>query len=339
MHFFRALLFVAALFVLIAPEPAFAQSGLPLLDPNWHIVPDARELDPSCPEGAPLGIGGVLVLLQNLMNAAVALSVIVMTLVIAYAGFLFLTSPFNSENRSKAKSTLWNTVIGVFIVLSAWLIVDFAMKVLYNPEATFAGKSLGPWNEILVGGDACIKSRTTNPLFELIPFTRAPVVDQYYGAGGTGIAVPRTGPGACNSSTLQAAAQQSGNTLSASDARTFACIAQWESSCGTKNLNYAWGRGSSAAGPFQVLLDTHSECYENAVCRQAAGVTSKLNCSAGFSGGNPNSNKAIVQQCVTAAANLNCSVAAAICVQKKQGFKAWTKDENSAKQQACIGGR
>lgn len=336
MHQLRALLLFA---VLLLPQLALAQSGLPLLDPNWHIVPDPHVLDSTCPEGSPLGIGGVIVLLQNLMNAAVALGVVVMTLVVAYAGFLFIASPFNSENRTKAKTTLWNTVVGIVIVLTAWLVIDFAMKLLYNPEATFGGKELGPWNQVLVGGDACIRARAGSPLFEL-PFTRdTPAGNPDVGAGGPGIAVPRTGPGACNANTLMAAAQQSGLTLSASDANTFACIAKWESACGTKVLNYAWRKGSSAAGPFQVLLDSNSACYENSACQKAAGVSGRLNCSAAFSGGNPNSNKALVEQCVRAAANLNCSVAAAICVKNKQGFGAWTADKNSRMQQACISGR
>lgn len=344
MSWFRALPLLAALLAFSIPAAAYA-AGLPFFDPNWHIVPDPHVLDATCPEGSPLGIGGVIVLLQNLMNAAVSLTVIVMTLVIAYAGFLFVTSPFNSENRSKAKATLLNTVIGVVIVLSAWLIMDFAMKILYDPGATFGGKAIGPWNQVLVGGDACIRAGEGAPLFEF-PFAVGPRTDPRQGAGGTGggagatgIIVPRTGPGACSAATLKAAAQQAGVSLSDADANTFACIARWESSCGTKTLNYAWGKGSSAAGPFQVLLDSNSACYENAACQKAAGVSGRLNCSAAFSGGNPNSNKALVEQCVRAAANLNCSIAAAVCVKNKQGFSAWTADKNSRMQQACISGR
>jgi hypothetical protein len=345
MHRFRVLPLLLAVFLFCMPLATQA-AGLPLFDPNWHIVPDPHTLDATCPEGSPLGIGGVIILLQNLMNAAVALTVIVMTLVIAYAGFLLVTSPFNSENRSKAKTTLLNTFIGVFIVLGAWLVIDFAMKILYNPDATFGGKALGPWNEVLVGGDACIRKADPSkgegaPLFQF-PFTVGPRVDTSVGAGGTGagaIVVPRTGPGACSASTLKAAAQQAGVALSDSDANTFACIARYESSCGTKTLNYAWGKGSSAAGPFQVLLDSNSACYENTACQKAAGVSGRLNCSAAFTGGNPNSNKTLVEQCVRAAANLNCSVAAAVCVKNKQGFGAWTADKSSRMQQACISGR
>lgn len=335
MHRFRALLLLAAL---LLPQLALAQSGLPLLDPSWHIVPDPHELDPSCPVGSPLGIGGVIVLLQNLMNAAVALGVVVLTLMIAYAGFMFVTSPFNSENRTKAKTSLWNTVVGIVIVLVAWLAVDFVMKALYNPEATFGGRSLGPWNEVLVGGDACIIATSTSPLFRLPFTTGGPRTNPDAGVDTLGIALPRTGPGACNANTLKAAATQGGTALSDSDARVFACIARWESSCGTKVLNYNWGKGSSAAGPFQVLLDGNSACYETAACRTAAGVSGSLNCSAAFSGGNPTGDKAHVERCVKAAANLSCSISAAVCVKQKQGFNAWTADKNSRKQAACFGG-
>jgi hypothetical protein len=87
------------------------------------------------------------------MNVLISFAVVVMSLIIAWAGFLFVVSAANPESRSKARSMLINAFIGLFIVLSAWLIVDFIMKHLYGDGS----KAFGPWNKILVlDGSQCI---------------------------------------------------------------------------------------------------------------------------------------------------------------------------------------
>ncbi len=324
MHRLWAPLLIALLFVM--PVAAHAAATLPLLDPDWHLVPDAHDYDADCPVGAPLGFGGVLQGLQNLMNAGISLGVIICVLIIAFAGFLWILTPTNPENHSKARAVLTNAAIGLLILLSAWLIVDFVMKLLYRGDTYF-----GPWNEILTGGDICVVANDN------VKSLVSGEIIQTPGLGG-GLTVPQTGPGACNSQTLMSAAQKAGIELSQTEANTFACIARSESTCGTRNLNYNWGRGSSAAGAFQVLLDGNSQCYENAACRAAAGVSGPLNCSAGFRNGNPIPGSPIVQRCVNAASNLSCSIAAAKCVKDKQGYGAWTADKNSSNQRRCIAG-
>ena len=148
--------------ILLAPSSAFAQEmNLPLFDPEWHIVPDAHELDPDCPVGAPLGFGGILQLIQNVMNAGVSLGVLISVLVIAFAGMLWVLTPTNPENHSQAKKVLTNAVIGLIIILASWLIVDFVMRILYNPNTP----GFGPWNKILTGGDICITEMETEALF------------------------------------------------------------------------------------------------------------------------------------------------------------------------------
>lgn len=151
------------LVVFFVPFVVSAQSNLPLFDPDWQLVPDAHEIDPeNCPEGYPLGFGGALQLIQNGMNAAISFGVIIFVLVIAGAGILWILTPTNPENHSQAKKILTNAVIGLLIILSAWLVVDFVMKLLYNPSA----RNFGPWNAILTGGDLCIKPmENLQPLF------------------------------------------------------------------------------------------------------------------------------------------------------------------------------
>jgi hypothetical protein len=160
MHRLRALLFLTLLVSSLAPYVAQA-ADLPLFDASWHIVPDAHDLDASCPIGAPLAFGGVLQLIQNVMNAAVSLTVLIGTLVVVYAGILWMTATANAENITKARGALTNAVIGMIIVLGAWVGVDFVMKVLYSGADGQQGK-FGPWNTILgTGGSACVEEDAT----------------------------------------------------------------------------------------------------------------------------------------------------------------------------------
>jgi len=99
--------------------------------------------------------GCVLQTVQNAISFGVSIIIIMITLMIAYSGIMFMASPTNAEHRSRAKSMITNALIGLVIVLTSWLIVDFIMKALYNPDATKGytkGEAL-PWYRIL-GDDA-----------------------------------------------------------------------------------------------------------------------------------------------------------------------------------------
>lgn len=133
----RIFIFALATLMVFAPLPVMAQFG--------PIVPEECR---SC----PCGFGGVLAIIQNLVNFIIALAVIFATIIIAWGGFLYILSPANPGNRSLANKMLINAAIGLVITLSAWLIVDFVMKTLY-------GGQHGPWNSILYGqtsGNSCI---------------------------------------------------------------------------------------------------------------------------------------------------------------------------------------
>jgi hypothetical protein len=85
----------------------------------------------------------LLGLAQRLINFFIYLSVVVATLLFTYAGILYMTSAPNPGNIERAHKIFWNVLIGLIVVLGAWLIVDTVMKVFYS-ESEF-----GPWNAIL----------------------------------------------------------------------------------------------------------------------------------------------------------------------------------------------
>ncbi len=139
----RFFLFVPVVLVTLSLAPTAYAAQSTFFGP---IVPTECQ---SC----PCGFASVLETIRHLMNLGIALAIVIAVLIIVYAGVLYIMSAANPESRSTANKMLMNAVIGLVIVLSAWLIVDFVMKKLYNPNAA----NLGPWNSIIVGGDVCIK--------------------------------------------------------------------------------------------------------------------------------------------------------------------------------------
>jgi len=139
--------FFALLILTVLPMPAAAQFG--------PIVPEVCR---TC----ACGFGGVLAIVQNVVNFMIGIAIIFGTIIMVWAGGLYIVSATNPESRSTANKMLLNAVIGIVIVLSAWLVVDFVMKTLYNN-----GSEFGPWNSILLGGsgDSCVVAKPTSPLF------------------------------------------------------------------------------------------------------------------------------------------------------------------------------
>jgi len=156
---FITLMLALALFGAFAPQ-TFAAANFfgPIIPDGTNGQPDCTCMEqisqsgleiPSAPDW-----GCVMQTIQNLINLAISLSFIIAILYIVYVGFMFVSSAGSPGQREAAKTRLMNVVIGILVVLSAWLLVDFVMKTLYNSEGEF-----GPWNQILAsnGGDLCIK--------------------------------------------------------------------------------------------------------------------------------------------------------------------------------------
>lgn len=154
MRFLKVLLPVLVFGILaLAPHPAFAAEATffgPIIPPQCHC--DAAQLGAG-KQSAP-DFKCVLATMQNVVNFAISIGVIIFVLVCAYAGFLFMFSSINAENKSKAKNILTNAVVGLLLALAAWLLVDFIMKTLYNEK-------WGPWNSILGNaGNMCLTTTT-----------------------------------------------------------------------------------------------------------------------------------------------------------------------------------
>lgn len=269
------------LVVLFVPFVVSAQSNLPLFDPEWQLVPEASELDSDCPVGAPLGFGGVLQLIQNGMNAAISFGVIISVIVIAGAGILWILTPMNPENHSQAKKILTNAVVGLLIILSAWLVVDFVMKLLYSGTGGQQGK-FGPWNELLTGGDICVVATDVKPLFDgsLTSVPGQIETNPGSGTGGGGsCTVPSNQGNPCSVSRLQ-------QTCFASRATDASKVCMVESSGGQAAVCSGSDKLNGGSGPtyscglWQINLTVHKVAGLNcpAAFTNVAGTASSCTC-------------------------------------------------------------
>lgn len=291
-----------------ATAPAYA-ANIPLLDPNFSIVPS------QC-TACPCGYGGILQLIQNLTNAGVALGVIAMVVVIAYAGASFMLNPTNPEARTKARSMLINVVVGMVILLAAWLVVDFIMKVLYDDT------NYGPWNSILAPYDAnkgCIKETTVHPIGGIIGDIAGGVVGGTTG-GATG-GPSTSGGGACAVRTSGPCSVANLTPTFGNAAMTFSKICSNESggaSIGSTVDKTTDGQPVSF-GLFQINISANPVAGYNCPAAFTAPYTSK------------NHNVQIVNQrlyaeCKAAALDPATNIKFAGLLFQKSGYSPWLAD-------------
>lgn len=133
--FFTLILLAASAFLL----PHIAQAAA---IPNF---------DPIVPKNCPAGWGMLVTVINNIITVLLSIMIVfVAPLMIAYAGFLFVVNPTNPGGKEKAKQILTNTIVGIIISLSAWMIVGAIMAALYHPEST----KWGTWQKLMTGGAA-----------------------------------------------------------------------------------------------------------------------------------------------------------------------------------------
>ena len=190
-------LFIAVFLLgVLLPQPAEA-APVNFFGP---IVPEACKCDDIEFEGkivssAP-AYGCVLQIIQNIIRFAITLGIVLATLALVYAGFVWMTSRGNPEKISRGRTMLLNVFIGLAVLLGAWLLVDFVMKTLYTEPTEF-----GPWNSILAPvGDSsgvCLNPRNPSALvsgFAVLPISTNPPPASTGTGAGTGSNCPAADP-------------------------------------------------------------------------------------------------------------------------------------------------
>ncbi len=111
------------------------------------LVPCGRNCDDSeteINEQAPCTFCHFLVLFKRIVDFVMKdIAFPVLILMIVVGGIMFLTSSGSEKQLTKAKEILKSAVIGLLIILLAWLVIDIVINVLTNGEGPFQN-----WNEI-----------------------------------------------------------------------------------------------------------------------------------------------------------------------------------------------
>jgi len=139
-------LMALSLSLILVPTIVFAQT------------PDPQQFDSQIENGETAGSGLVpcsgtncsachLAELGNtLVGLLIGLVAIVFATLMVVAGFRLVTSGGNRSARDAAKNSLTNAVVGLLLILGAWLLVDTLMRALVGDGGEVTG--YGPWTEI-----------------------------------------------------------------------------------------------------------------------------------------------------------------------------------------------
>ena len=132
--------FILTLFVLV---PVYILSAQ--VDFTGPIISGAADCEGFGPDGC--NFCNLLALAKNVINFLIYFSATVATLMLVYAGTLYVTAAANPSQIERAKKIFWSVIIGFIFIATAWFIVD-AILVSLSGEGL---SSLGPWNSIQCG--------------------------------------------------------------------------------------------------------------------------------------------------------------------------------------------
>jgi hypothetical protein len=318
--------------LLLLPEFAHAAFGT-LIPPACNCDTPLTANGVTAPSSAPAW-GCVFATLQNALTMAVQLATVLISIFLALAGFTYMTSGGSAEKRQLANKRLVNAVIGLLIVLGAYLLVDSLMKVIYNAGATDGTTSFGPWNAILVSnGPDCLAP--TKPPKSLAALTGAEAGSNASGGSGSAgtAAVPAGGGGTCtvpSSDNNPCSVQSLSGTCFASSGSSASQVCMLESAGGQQAILSGSDKLNSGSGPsYSVGL-----WQINLTTTQVGG----LNCPAAFSApcsgaaihgqakvgwcSSTVTNQSLYQQCV-AAAQIPQNNSQAACSLYNSKLSAW----------------
>lgn len=97
-----------------------------------------------------LGSGDLRETITNIVNIALGFLGILVTLIILYGGYIWMTSGGNAEKIDRAKRIIINAIIGLIIILSSYAIARFILREGYN--GIFGGGPSGPGSVGYSGG-------------------------------------------------------------------------------------------------------------------------------------------------------------------------------------------
>ena len=95
-----------------------------------HAQGIPKQIVPETCTGVNCSCDDLVKLASNVLNYGIFISVFMSALLFAWAGFRYLTQVASPEGKNQAKEILRNVVIGLVMIIAAWLIVDTLLKTL-----------------------------------------------------------------------------------------------------------------------------------------------------------------------------------------------------------------
>ena len=87
---------------------------------------------------------------ETVLNLTITVMLTIFSIIVAAGGYGLVTSGGNTQAKSDAKSKITNALIGLIIVLAAWILVDTLSRgLLASDDGTLDGSM--PWNDIQCG--------------------------------------------------------------------------------------------------------------------------------------------------------------------------------------------
>lgn len=275
-----------------------------LLTPALFLLPTvtfAALVPYACEDPNTCGTCELVSVINNIIQFVVQISTLLAVAAFIYAGFLMVTSQGNEGQITRAKGIFTNVVIGLVIILAAFIIVNTVLAGLLK-----TGSPIYQWQTI-----ECVYPASPSGL-RSTPYSNNPVAvigTGMPGGGGTSggpsgpLSQCHAGNTACSVSALMAAgmSQQQANIMS--------CIAMTESSgvASTPPYNLSHpGSNSSACGTFQIVRTTWNQ-YATGNCANFI-------------------------QCT----NASCNAQVAQNLVASNGYSDWTCPNCNSRAQACV---
>ncbi|MES2135201.1 MAG: hypothetical protein V4449_03115 [Patescibacteria group bacterium] len=303
----KKLVIILSLLLIFTPLATFAAVEQ---NPANLLSGGGGGLVPEC-EGPFCRACDLLELANNVINFGVAFSVIVATLMFAYAGIMYVSAASSEGQIKKAHGVFTNVFVGLLLVLLSWLLVNILFSVL-------TGKGLSEWTKI-----SCIANPVSAGFADVPVIPQGETLEEWLKKAGTYVAsggqcsIIKSGP--CSPENLA-------GYFGAPNATNMSIICRVESSGNPQaGGDIGWyTKKPFSYGLFQINLTAHQvSCPDGRVlnCPKAFGSPANpaetrtmiingrpTKISAGAGWGKPIVNQTLYNQCVTAATDVSCNL-------------------------------
>ncbi|QQR65346.1 transglycosylase SLT domain-containing protein [Candidatus Kaiserbacteria bacterium] len=228
---------------------------------------------------------------QGLMTWFIGASASIVALMFAFGGMKMVMSAGNTGKVSEGKEMMSNSIIGFFILLGAWLIVNTILMTVMSD-----GKGVEVWGTVQCVDNPTMTATMTGPSGGATTNTGPGGMTNP--GGGSGIQCGSLNP-ACSVNALTAAG------FTPSQANVMSCIAMTESSGNPTAQN----KSGSACGTFQVIKSTWESAAKGTSCSSFSSCTN-ASCNAEVA------KKLVSQSGYSSWTCANCNAKAQACITK-----------------------